>query len=615
MGTLNGISRVIAQTLEASEVQGIFATDYELRVIAWNRWMECHSGLPAGKVLGKELLELFPSLKERRLVEQYQQVLAGQVKVLADRFHRYLIPMRPVGTKELEYMRQSACIMPLRFQDAILGTITFLEDVTERALREAEIRRYMAELQQTRDRMQQYLAVAGVMFVVLDKAGRLQLVNRRACQILGWDEQELLGRDWFTTCLPEEERQNTREIFARLLAGELQDHEYLEGKIRRRDGTTRIIAWHNTLLRDDRQQIIGTLSSGEDITERKQMEAALAWQAGVNAAMADLAQALLSPTSLADMARRVLEQARKLTDSAFGQISHGDSASSVITAAPEDTAAYQTATANSKNQFQALCQWARQYREPLLLNNPARELVPDHFSGSLTAIRQFLMVPAIYQGRLLGQIALANPGRDYTPADQQVVERLATLYALAYLRVAQEEELRYLASYDALTGLLNRRGFLAQAERELKLARRHQYSLWLMYIDLDDLKWINDHLGHQYGDQALQNLARLLRDSFRSTDIIGRLGGDEFGLLAAPSGTEGGPQLAARLLAAVAEFNRNHQEWPLRLSVSVGLSCFDPDRPCSLDELLKLADEQMYAAKKAKSGDPNRQPTNREEQL
>lgn len=615
MGTLNGISRIIAQTLEASEVQGIFATDYELRVIAWNRWMECHSGLPAGKVLGKELLELFPSLRERRLVEQYQQVLAGQVKVLADRFHRYLIPMRPVGTKELEYMRQSACIMPLRFQDSILGTITFLEDVTERALREAEIRRYMAELQRTRDRMQQYLAVAGVMFVVLDAAGRLQLVNRQACQILGWDEQELLGRDWFTTCLPEEEQQSTREIFSRLLAGELHDHEYVEGKIRRRDGTTRIIAWHNTLLRDDHQQIVGTLSSGEDITERKQMEAALAWQAEVNAAMADLAQALLSPTSLADITLRVLEQARKLTGSAFGQISHGDSAPSVITAVPEDTVACQAATGDFKNQFQALCQWAWHYRKPLLLNDLAPNFAPAHFPGSLTAIRQFLMVPVLHQGRLLGQIALANPGRDYTPADQQVVERLATLYALAYLRVAQEEELRYLASHDSLTGLLNRRGFLSLAERELKLARRHQYGLWLMFIDLDDLKWINDHLGHQDGDRALQILARLLRDSFRSTDIIGRLGGDEFGLLAAPSEAESGPQLAARLLAAVAEFNQNHQEWPMRLSVSVGLSYFDPDRPCSLNDLLRSADEQMYAAKKAKSGGPNRQLANREKQL
>jgi PAS domain S-box-containing protein len=151
------------------------------------------------------------------------------------------------------------------------------------------LRRRIAELEATgskrnqfeesrrteRDKAQQYLDIAEVMLVVLDKKGTITLINRKGNQILGYKEGELLGKNWFTTCLPTHLRKNVRDVFKKLMAGEGKQTEFYENPVLTKSGPELIIAWHNTLLKDAQGNIIGTLSSGMDITERKQAEAAL----------------------------------------------------------------------------------------------------------------------------------------------------------------------------------------------------------------------------------------------------------------------------------------------------------------------------------------------------
>ncbi|MCX7766224.1 MAG: diguanylate cyclase, partial [Candidatus Sumerlaeia bacterium] len=119
-----------------------------------------------------------------------------------------------------------------------------------------------------------------------------------------------------------------------------------------------------------------------------------------------------------------------------------------------------------------------------------------------------------------------------------------------------EEELRALSLNDALTGLYNRRGFFTLAEQQLKIAQRTRQGLLLMFADLDGLKWINDHLGHQEGDRALVTVAKILKECFRSSDIIARLGGDEFAVLAVASRKEGTATILERLQKKIAEYNQ-----------------------------------------------------------
>jgi PAS domain S-box-containing protein len=131
------------------------------------------------------------------------------------------------------------------------------------------------QLRREKYRVQSYLDVAGIMLLVIDSEQRVDLINKQGCKILGYDESEVLGKNWFETFLPERLRHPTKAVFERLVAGEIEPTEYYENPVVTRDGSERLISWHNTVVRNDEGQIICTLSSGEDITERKQAEETL----------------------------------------------------------------------------------------------------------------------------------------------------------------------------------------------------------------------------------------------------------------------------------------------------------------------------------------------------
>jgi len=130
-----------------------------------------------------------------------------------------------------------------------------------------------ALLEKEKEQAQMYLDVAGVAFVALTVDGRISLINPRGLKILGYDrEDELLGRDWFEMCIPRESRDLVRAVFEQLMAGEIEPSEHNENAVVTRSGEQRMIAWHNTVLRDRQGSIIGTLSSGEDITDQRRAE-------------------------------------------------------------------------------------------------------------------------------------------------------------------------------------------------------------------------------------------------------------------------------------------------------------------------------------------------------
>jgi diguanylate cyclase (GGDEF)-like protein len=142
--------------------------------------------------------------------------------------------------------------------------------------------------------------------------------------------------------------------------------------------------------------------------------------------------------------------------------------------------------------------------------------------------------------------------------------------------------------------LYNRRGFLALAERQLKLARRSGRSLLLFFIDVDGLKEINDVFGHSEGDAALKCAAEALETTFRDSDVIARFGGDEFAVLA----IEATGQSEAVIRERMKEFlNSGRRESDYKFSVSLGTARFDPWNPTSIRELIAEADQAMYEQK------------------
>lgn len=159
--------------------------------------------------------------------------------------------------------------------------------------------------------------------------------------------------------------------------------------------------------------------------------------------------------------------------------------------------------------------------------------------------------------------------------------------------------LRSLSLIDDLTGLYNRRGFADLGEQHLKLARRTNRAVTLVYTDLDRFKTINDTLGHHVGDRALLKVAEILRATFRRSDILARLGGDEFAVLALEASGEDAKLLVERLRAQIRDFNRMNRE-PYQLSMSLGLARHEDGSRSRLDELLARADAAMYEEKRSK---------------
>jgi len=120
-----------------------------------------------------------------------------------------------------------------------------------------------------------FLELAGVIFIAIDQHEKVTLINKKGCEVLGCRESEILGKNWFDTFIPDQERKGVRSAFKKLMRGEMEAVKYYENAVINRRGEERIIAWRNILLKDDAGKISGTLSSGEDITERKKAEQAL----------------------------------------------------------------------------------------------------------------------------------------------------------------------------------------------------------------------------------------------------------------------------------------------------------------------------------------------------
>lgn len=137
-----------AQSLQLISPHGIFTTDADLRIASWNEWMVAHSGLAATAVVGRLMIDLFPELRERRLHDRYLRVLKGEVSVLSTALHKYLLPFRSTVPESGTHMLQTARIAPLRQGDEIAGTLTVIEDVTQREYQSAILQR-----QQEMDRL------------------------------------------------------------------------------------------------------------------------------------------------------------------------------------------------------------------------------------------------------------------------------------------------------------------------------------------------------------------------------------------------------------------------------------------------------------------------------
>jgi diguanylate cyclase (GGDEF)-like protein/PAS domain S-box-containing protein len=193
--------------------------------------------------------------------------------------------------------------------------------------------------------------------------------------------------------------------------------------------------------------------------------------------------------------------------------------------------------------------------------------------------------------------------RAYDELELRVRQRTSELQAEIVRRERAEEELRNIAIRDSLSGLYNRRGFMMMGEQQVEVARRQQKPLMLFMADLDNLKTINDVFGHAEGDRALLKVSEVLGVVFRQSDIVARIGGDEFAVIGLEENDYRESELVERLRKALDDHNRYSGQAYL-VQISIGTARLSPDEFKTLEQGMQIADEVLYAQKKNKQGSP-----------
>mgnify|MGYP001574143830 CR=1 FL=1 len=199
----------------------------------------------------------------------------------------------------------------------------------------------------------------------------------------------------------------------------------------------------------------------------------------------------------------------------------------------------------------------------------------------------------------VAELAVIKGAQDYLIKARVGVSAILRVIRYSIDRARLMDEIRSLALIDELTQVYNRRGFLTLGQHQLRVASRSKTFMTLLFADVDDLKVINDNLGHQEGDRALIETVNILKTTFRNSDIIARLGGDEFAILLTGPNSAIGNVFVSRVRSFV-EKQIEARGFSYKLSVSFGMAEYDPEHPISIEELVSKGDKSMYKQKRGK---------------
>jgi PAS domain S-box-containing protein len=256
-------SRQYQAVILASIGDAVISTDNRGHISFLNPQAEHLTGWTYQQAIGQPLMTVFKIINEqtREPIDNPAKRILVSAKLASFTIQALLLAR---NGREIPIYNNIAQIR--KTNGILLGAVLAFRDDSKR-------RKDEAALQQEYKRNQRYLDTVQTFMVDLDDQGQITMINRRGCELLGYNENELLGRLWFTTCLPQPEGLETvYPLFQQIMKGNLPPAEYFENPVLCRDGSQRLIAWHNTYSKDNAGRIVGTLSSGEDITKHKKEE-------------------------------------------------------------------------------------------------------------------------------------------------------------------------------------------------------------------------------------------------------------------------------------------------------------------------------------------------------
>jgi diguanylate cyclase (GGDEF)-like protein len=611
---------------------GILITDAELRLLQVNSWLA--DRLPgAGDLLGRPLAEAFPELVERSLMAAYELTLReGRPTHLPSSLHSYFVRLPAEASTGLEAMPQSATIAPLRAEGRIIGSLTFIEDVSQRLLTERHLQREIDKMTALHevDRALATLDLQACLETIVDRTRSLFEVEASALFLIEGEQlvaAAVAGVDHASVG-------RTMPI-SRGIVGWAALHRQpvlasdvaRDGRYFAYDADSRSEMAAPLLLQGDCLGVINVESGRANAFSIANMET-LEWLAARAAAAihnARLHAAEWEQRTLVDSLRNIgLILATELNPDAIldtlldqvAQVVPYDTASVMLL--DSFTGRVRIARHRGYERFGVL-QLVAEFDVPLadmhnlaiMTANMRPRVVPrtradPHWAATELAahIESWAGAPIVARGRVLGLLSLDKTEPGFYTLD--MAERLAAFAAQAGLALENARlyaEQQKLAVTDSLTGIANRRYFDQELARELQRAGRFRRSTALIMLDLDDFKNYNDRFGHPMGDELLRAIAVLLSQSVRSIDTTARYGGEEFVLILPECDSSAACATAERLRELVAKLPllpglpaSNVQ--PERVTISLGVA-LAPVHAGTSASLVQAADDALYAAKRA----------------
>jgi diguanylate cyclase (GGDEF)-like protein/PAS domain S-box-containing protein len=489
----------------------------------------------------------------------------------------------------------------------VIGGFGLAKDITARRAAEASLRESEEQFRQLAENIHE------VFFVVALDPVRFAYVSSAFDEVWGMSRQELYARPaaWIDAVHPDD-RERVSNFFEQSASGVGIDMQY---RLVRPDGALRWISARTFPVHNEQGELHRVVGIAEDITQRKQEEAALrAAHQKLHVALRESEQRAKEAgklTELVDVLQscQSVDEAYKIAGSALPRILTSNSGALCIISASrnmvETVAAWGKAATTEKTFGPDNC-WALRRGKIHPVEDPDSPMRCGHVQSSAEG---YVCVPLAAHGETLGVLYIEKASRSsippgLLPEDQMdglcrqgiaIGERVSL--ALATLRL--REVLRSQSIRDPLTGLFNRRYMEESLEREVRRAERNGQSVGFIMLDIDHFKHFNDTHGHQAGDALLRALGDLVGERTRGQDVACRFGGEEFSLILAGGSKEAAYKRAQLLREEVKQLSVTHAGQLLgRISLSFGVAAFPGDGHTA-DELVRAADQALYAAKAA----------------
>lgn len=569
----------------------IWFKDTENRILRVNKQVAQAAGLSVADIEGRASEEVYPLDAARFFADDLEVIRSGTPKLgiieaLTD----------PSGHRSWV---ETDKVPVLDADGKVIGIFVMAQDITQRVQSEAALR-------DSERRFSDLLNRVELAAVMLDRTGHITYCNDFLLRLSGWQMDEVLGADWFTTFAPPIVG-DLKTAFATILDNR-PDGGQIESEIFTRSGERRLIRWSNCALRSVTGENTGTASIGEDITEQRMIAVRIDRLNRVYGVLSGINSLIVRVKERDELFKGACEIATTQGRFKMAWIGMVDQRTQLIVpvaadgVAPENLALiHGSADGRAAIPLSGDSMTARAVREmrPIVFNELADDTTMVLSSEQINqGIVSMAILPLLLAGAAVGVLTLyATERAFFDDEEMKLLSELAGDIAFGVDHLEKQDRIDYLAYYDVLTGLANRRLFMERVAQYARSAEVGTHHLALCLLDVDRFKTVNDSLGQLAGDDLLRQLAAWLTANVSDANLLARIDADHFAVvLPQIASVEDAARLVESSLAALVEHPFDVGGSMLRIAAKVGVALF-PDDGTEAETLFTHAEIALKRAK------------------